>query len=150
MSKRERQPLSIDLDTLFPGETLEIGSCSILIRPLSIEQIANLSKKITGLGNILTEKGVNWDNYDSPQNLFHLAVIILENFPEVLEEAANVSIDDLKVLPIEVIVQIVDKIIEVNLKSKEDLEKNFKSLTNKFIPKVKEEQKKPPLKKIKK
>lgn len=138
----KRQSLSVDLDSLFPGENFKIGDASIIIRPLSIEQIATISKKLKGLGSILSDSGVTWENYNTHENLFELAVVILNNFPDILEEASNVKIDDLKVLPIECIVQIVDKIIEVNLKSKDNLEKNFKSLTKKFRPVIEKSQKK--------
>lgn len=128
----ERQSLSLDLDSLFPGSVVTIGNQTVVIRPLNIEQLAILSKKVSGVGSLLTEQGVTWENYNSPENLFKLAVVVLENVPDVLEEASNIRIEDLKQLPLEIIVQIVAEIISENLKSKEDLEKNFKSLTEKF------------------
>jgi len=127
-----RQSLSLDLDALFPGETLTIGNQSIIIRPLNIEQIAILSKKLKGIGTILGDIGVTWDNYNEHANLFKLAVTVIDNFPDILEEASNIAIKDLQALPIDLIVAIVDKILDVNLKSKDSLEKNFKSLTGKF------------------
>ena len=129
----QRQALSIDFEALFPGETVTIGNQPIVIRPLNIEQIAILSKKLTGVGKVLGDLGVTWDNYNEPGNIFKLTVTAIDNFPDILEEAANVDIKDLKALPIEMIVQILDKILEVNLKSKDILEKNFKSLTGKFL-----------------
>jgi len=130
-----RQSLSLDLDDLFPGQDITFGTKTIVIRPLSIQQIALLTKQINGIGTTLKSLSVNWDNYNTPENLFTIASVLLENFPNVLEEASNILIDDLQVLPIEAIVQILETIIEVNLKSKEALEKNFKSLTEKFAPK---------------
>lgn len=138
----ERQTLSLDLDALFPGESLEIGNQSIIIRPLSIEQIATISKQLKGFGSILSGLGVTWDNYDSQESLYQIVTIVLENFPDILEEVVNVKIEDLKVLPLEPIVQMVDKAIEVNLKSKDALTKNLKSLTEKFLPEKKIPQKK--------
>ncbi len=128
----QRQSLSLDLDSLFPGTSIPIGNEQIVIRPLTIEQLSTLSKKLTGIGVLLSEAGITWDNFNTPENLFKLAIMILDNVPNVLEEAANVNIDDLKQLPMDIIVQIVDAIIAENLKSKEGLEKNFKSLTEKF------------------
>jgi len=130
----KRQSLTINLESLFPGSTLEIGNESIIIRPLTIEQLAILSKKVSGLGKILSEKNITWENYSSTENLVQIAVVLLQNVPDVLEEAANVDIASLNALPLEIIVQIIDKIISENLKSKESLEKNFKSLTEKFLP----------------
>jgi CO dehydrogenase/acetyl-CoA synthase delta subunit len=134
----KKQKLNLDLEALFPGSALTIGNESIIIRPLNIEQLAILSKKVSGLGSILSEKNITIENFNTPENLFHLAVIALDNVPDVLEEAANVEMDSLKQLPIEVIAQIIEKIISENIKSKEVLEKNFKSLIEKFQTPVKE------------
>lgn len=146
-----RQSLSIDLDSLFPGSAITIGNQSIIIRPLNIEQLSVLSKKATVLSSLLAEQGITWENFNTPQNLFKIALIVLENIPDVLEEAANVELEDLKKLPIEIIVEIIEAIISENLKSKEGMEKNFKSLIEKFRPaqaKKEEVTKKTPLKKI--
>jgi hypothetical protein len=134
----KKQKLNLDLEALFPGSALTIGNESIIIRPLNIEQLAILSKKVSGLGSILSEKNITIENFNTPENLFHLAVIALDNVPDVLEEASNVDIESLKQLPLTIIVEIIEKIISENMKSKEVLEKNFKSLIEKFQTPVKE------------
>lgn len=134
MPVTKRQSLSINLDELFPGETVEIGNQSILIRPLSFSQVAILSKKIKGLGRLLTSEGVTWENYNTPDSIFKIAIIIIDNFPDILEEASNVKIDDLRALPLELVAKIVDVIVVVNMKSKEALEKNLASLAEKLVP----------------
>jgi len=148
MTASKRQSLSLDLDALFPGKDITFGQTTIVIRPLSIQQIALLSKQINGIGANLADMNVGWDNYNEPHSLAKIASVILENFPNVLEEASNIAIEDLQILPIEAIVQIVETIIDVNLKSKEALEKNFKSLTKKFVQESKPATKTP--KKIRK
>lgn len=130
---KERQKLSIDFDELFPGDDLTIGNTVVVIQPLGLEQIALISKRIKGIGKILSEEGVTWENYAEKSSLFKIAVVILENFPDVLEEASNIDIADLKRLPLECIAKIVNKVIEVNLKSRDDLVKNFKSLTEQLV-----------------
>lgn len=130
---KERQKLSIDFDELFPGDSLEIGNAVVVIQPLGLEQIALISKRIKGIGKILSEEGVTWENYAEKSSLFKIAVVILENFPDVLEEASNIDIADLKRLPLECIAKILNKVIEVNLKSRDDLVKNFKSLTEQLV-----------------
>lgn len=129
-----RQTLSVDLDTLFPGETFTVGNSSVVIRPLSILQIATISKQLKGMGKVLAKDGITWENYNTQENLIQIAMILLENFSDVLEEASNVNAADLQALPLEVIVDLVNTIMEVNLKSKDTLEKNFKSLIEKFTP----------------
>lgn len=136
MSEIKRQSLNINLDELFPGETVEIGTVSILIRPLSFLQVAVLSKKIKGLSTLLIQEGVSWENYTSPDSIFKIAVIVIDNFPEILEEASNVDINDLRALPIELVAKLLDVIIAVNMKSKEALEKNLTRLAERLVPKT--------------
>lgn len=150
MSTPKRQTLSVDLDQLFPGGTVTIGDQSIIIKPLGIEEIANLFKKARSWAALLSEAGVTVDNYTTSDNLFKIASVLLVNAPDILEEAANLDIEDIKKLPLEIIVEIVSKIIEVNLKSKKDLEKNFKSLMKMLLPKEKIQVKEPSKKKKKK
>jgi hypothetical protein len=130
---KTRQKLSIDFDELFPGSTLSIGTTVVIIRPLGLEQIALISKRIKGIGKILSDEGVTWENYAEKSSLFKIAVTILDSFPDVLEEASNIDIADLKRLPLECITQIINKVIEVNLQSRDDLVKNFKSLTEQLV-----------------
>lgn len=129
----KKQKLDLDLDALFPGTSLPIGNQFLIIRPLNIEQLSILSKKVSGLKEVLKNADITMENFNTPEKLFKLAIIALDNAPDVLEDAANVEIDTLRQLPLDVIVQIVETIISENMKSKEVLEKNFKSLTSKFL-----------------
>jgi len=129
---KDRTRLNLDLESLFPGDTITIGKQTVDINPLGIKQLAIIARKLKGFGKVLADDGVSWENYNSPENLIKLAVILLDDFPEVLEEASNIALDDLQQLPIDVVVEILDKVIEVNMKSKEKLEGNFKSLAQRF------------------
>lgn len=132
MAKKDRQRLSLDLESLFPGDTLKIGDQTVDIIPLGLLQLATIARKLKGFGSVLGKEGVTWDNYNKPENLLKLAVILLEQFPEVLEECSNIAVEDLQQLPLDIIVEILDKVLEVNMKSKEKLEGNFKSLTGRL------------------
>lgn len=129
---KERQRLKIDLEALFPGEEITIGDSSVTIRPLGLLQLSKISRQLKGFTKSLGDEGVTFDNYSEPKNILILAEVLLNQFPDILEEASNISIDDLNELPIEFIVEIIDVILTVNLKSKGTLEKNFKSLVGKF------------------
>ena len=129
---KTRTRLTLDLESLFPGDTLDVCGNTVDIRPLGIQQLAVIARKLKGFGSILTDEGVDWDNYNQPENLLKLAVLLLDHAPDVLEESSNIALEDLQVLPIDVVVDILDKVIEVNMKSKEKLEKNFKSLAGKL------------------
>lgn len=129
---KDRQRLTLDLEALFPGDTLKIGEAVVDIRPLGIKQLAIISRKLKGFTSVLADEGVTWDNYNQPDSLLKLATILLEQFPEVLEEASNIALEDLQELPLEIVVEILDKVLDVNMKSKEKLEGNFESLVSKF------------------
>ena len=128
----ERQRLNLDLESLFPGDTITIGNQTVDIKPLGIKQLAVISRKLKGFGSVLADDGVDWENYNQPNNLIKLATVLLDQFPEVLEEASNIAAEDLQQLPLEIVVELLDKVLEVNMKSKEKLEGNFKSLAGKF------------------
>lgn len=128
----ERIRLKTDLDQLFPGKEFKIGSQSIEIKPLGIAKLASISKKLKEFGSILSSEGVTWDNYQETEHFVKIAVVLLDRFPEVLEEATNIAMEDLQLLPIDIIVGLLDTAIEVNIAAKDSLEKNFKSLAEKF------------------
>ena len=130
--EKPRQSLLVDLDSLFPDDTITIGNTVLIIHPLNLEQITTMSKQVKALGIPLTEAGITWDNYNQPANIIKIVEVILDNAPLILEEASNIDYENLKVLPLDILLQIVDKIIEVNFRSKELFEKNFKSLTSKL------------------
>jgi len=132
MADKKRQRLELDLESLFPGDTVDIGGKIIEIRPLGVLQLSIIARKLKGFGASLVADGVTWENYQDPSNLLKIAVVLLEQFPEVIEEASNVDIEDIQTLPIEYVVQLVDKVVEVNMKSREKLEGNFKSLAGRL------------------
>lgn len=132
MAAKTRQRLNIDLEALFPGDTITIGEQVVDIRPLGIAQLAIVARKLKGFGAVLAEEGVTWENYSTPESLLKLAVSLLENFPDVLEEATNIDQEDLLQLPVDCIVELLDKVIEVNMKSRDTLEENFSRLAGRF------------------
>jgi len=128
MSKPELQRLNLNLDSLFPGKTIKICDKVITIKPLSIEQLAIVSRVLKGYIDSLIEDGVTWETVKLPANMVKIAVTLLEQFPEVLETLSQVHKDDLALLPIDVIVDILGTVVEANLESKEKLEGNLNSL----------------------
>lgn len=132
MAKRERTRVQIDLDELLPGDTVKIGSQDVLIRPLGLLQYKMVVSKMKALIKELSELGVTTENYKDPQQLLIIAETLLTKFPEVLEEVSNIAMEDLEGFPIEVIVSIIDKCLDVNMKAKESLLGNWTSLMGKL------------------
>lgn len=132
MAEKIRTKLTLDLESLFPGDTITIGEQVVPIKPLGLKQLATVTRTLKGFTTLLSEQGVTWDNYSEPESLLKIAVVLLDQFPEVLEEASNIAIEDLEALPMDIIIEILDKVIEVNMESKDTLVGNFKSLAAKF------------------
>ena len=129
---KERQRLTADLNELFPGDTIKIGEQTLHIIPLRAGQIAKIVRKLKALTETLKTEGVTWDNYNEPEHLLNTATVIITDFPELLEECTNIDKDDLQELPIEIIVELLDKVIEVNMAAKDSLVGNFTSLMGRF------------------
>lgn len=138
----ERQRINFDLDTLFPGEECTILGQTLHITPLSISQIAGLTKQAKTLVASLQAQGVTWDNLGTPENLFLIATTVVTDVPEILEEAANLHIEDVKRLPLAETVTLLHTIVDANIKSKEDLLGNLTSLIEKITPNLPEDEKK--------
>lgn len=132
MATEERQKIIIDLDELFPGDVLTIGKSKIMIRPLNTGRIVVFGKKLQKVFVQLKGKGITLENYNEPENLIPLTEAILDDAPDLLAEAANVDLDNMLELPLPTNVEILKKVIEVNMKAKDDLLGNFASLMGMF------------------
>jgi len=151
--KREKIRITTDLDNLIPGDPFTIGDQTIIIRPLGLLKTKQIVTKIRSLFESLLEKGITFSNtkviktippnpptevieppnFKEPANLVTIAETLVSQFPEVLEEVSGIDVDDLGELPLDIIVSLLDKCVEVNLKSKEGLMGNLRSLTGKLV-----------------
>ena len=120
------------LDELFPGQSLSVLGQTVVIRPLGLLKLSMVAKQLDGFGAALTEAGVSWENYNQPSFMLKLAQILLTQFPEVLAEASNIDVESLQALPIEIVAEILNVVLEVNLEAREKLEKNWNSLAEKL------------------
>lgn len=133
---KEKTRLGIDFSKLYRTTTMEIGGAMVTIRPLTYVQWAELLSKADLIIAKCKENDITLDNYREPMKAIALAKIIITDFINVLSEASNIHEDDLKALPLDIIVAIIGTVIEVNMASKEDLEKNFNRLATMLTPQV--------------
>jgi len=126
--EQKLQRLNLNLDSLFPGKSIEICGQVVIIRPLNIEQLAVVSRTLKGYIDGLLAEGVTWETVQLPANMVKIAVTLLEQFPDVLETVSQIRKEDLLQLPIDVVVDILSTVVEANLDSKEKLEGNLNSL----------------------
>lgn len=119
----------VDWDALFPGKDFTIANMTHTVRPLNIQSIAKISNKLRSFIPIIQQDGINLGNVGDPENIVKLAQILIDNAPEIISDATMIDIESLAKFPPQYLLELVTIAIEVNLESKEALEKNFKSLT---------------------
>lgn len=129
---REKIRLGIDFSKLYKTVAIDVGGKSVVLRPLTYRQWGDLLAKVDLIIEKCTEEGISLENFRNPDKLLTFAKILVVDFVDVLSEASGIHEEDLEQLPIEVILDILNAVIRVNLESKEDLQKNFDSLTKTF------------------
>ena len=126
MSKKIK--LNLDFDTLFPGKSYKIQDQEIFITPVNIQQLAYVIKKVKDVIPIIQSHKITFKNFNTFDNILTLTSVLFDNAPEILSEVLGVELESLKQLPLEIIVEMLAIAIEVNLESKESLEKNYQVL----------------------
>ncbi len=123
---------SEDWDNLLPGSTHTIGTTELIIKPLGLYDLSIQIKKITAIQNELDENKITGENFRQTDKFFKLAEIIVSKVPDLISDAANLEVDDVQKLPLEEIVSLLEKLLDVNLTAKEALSKNLDSLGTKI------------------
>jgi len=120
-----------ELNTLFLTNTINIGSVIYIIRPYTIEELFEVTARLKAMKDILQNEDVALDNFSSVQSIL---TIISDSYFFVQKEICsiiNISDRDFGKLPLEIVVSIIDKIIEINLQSKELFENHLQKLGGK-------------------
>jgi hypothetical protein len=135
----EKISFDVDWDALFPGKPFTVGNKTHNITPLNIEGIARISKKIKVILPIVQAEGITWGNINDVEMIVKLIPILMDNTPEIVSEATKIELESLIKFPPSYLLEIVTIAVQVNLESKEALEKNFESLVKIFqsLPEMK-------------
>ena len=134
--------LSVDFDSLFPGKVFKIKDQEITIYPLNIQQISYVIKKVNTLIPEFEKKNIYFDNLGTPENMFNMVSIIMDNAPEILSELTGIEEESIKKLPVSYAIELFSTALEVNIESKDDLQKNFNGLSKKMMNLIPTEEKK--------
>jgi hypothetical protein len=125
-----------DWESLFPGTEYTIASTTFRIKPLSLKGLAFISTKFSQIGAKIGALSFSISDLDSESrnitSITELISTVLEEAPEVLSEMTGLHEEDIKSLPLDVVVDMFNVALDVNLNSQEDLVKNLKSLGEKF------------------
>lgn len=135
----EKISFDVDWDALFPGKPFQVADKIHNVTPLNIEGIAKIAKKIKVVLPIIQAEGIDWNNINDPEMIVKLIPILMDNTPDIVSEATKIELESLVKFPPAYLLEVVTIAIEVNLESKEALEKNFESLVKIFqsLPEMK-------------
>ena len=118
-----------DWEILFPVEDFKIGSTVLELKPLSLNGLAAVIRKITSIIDKITMLEIDLNNFQANAGkIVELVGLILSDAPDVLSEMSDLDVEDIKRLPLDTAVSLFDKCLDVNLRSQESLTKNFQGL----------------------
>lgn len=117
-----------DWELLFPEKEYTLGATKIVLRPLTLGQLAYFKQSMATIAPKLEKKGITRANYDATENIIFIAGLLIDVMPGLLSELTRVHEEDITSLPLDALVNLVKVLIDMNLEAKEGLEKNFKAL----------------------
>ena len=129
--------LKIQWDNLFPVDTFTIGDTDVPVKPMSFACLAGVLSELKGFNKILADNDINLGENVSPNDMLSIASLLVDKFPGALSRASNIHPEDIAEMPLDIVVGLLAKTIEVNMKSKDSMIKNFKGLTD-LLPTVPE------------
>ncbi len=119
-----------DWKNLLPQTDYKLGNTTLPLRPLNVSEVGKIARVAKNMAQYMKDKGITLDNFKDPANIGIVFEIILDVCPELISDSANLDVEDVRNLPLEVGIDLFNKLIEVNLKSKDALEKNSLNLAN--------------------
>lgn len=140
-----------DWETLFPGVEFTIGTTKLKLQPLALEDISLILKKVTMITSQLSDLNLSMtDLTENSLKIVQLVELIVDEAPDILSQMSGLKESDVRALPLATSVELFNAALDVNIKSQEDLVKNFKGLADRFktftnptaratLPEVKEE-----------
>jgi len=101
-----------DWEILLPEKPFKIGTQTIYLRPLTIEQISRGIAELNALREELAKRGIDAENYQA--RLPEVFECVLEHALGLLSEITGIEAEDLRRLPISIGVALLEAILEAN------------------------------------
>ena len=117
-----------DWDLLLPGKVVTLGNTILDVKPLGLEDLGSIIRRVSTIRDDLSKSGLTLENYSKGEGLMKLTTILVEKIPDVLSDATGVAVEDIRKLPLTMTMSLLSAVIEVNLQSQEGLLKNFETL----------------------
>jgi len=117
-----------DWQHLLPERPYTLGAREIMLRPVTVDEIALCVKYAGGIKAAMAEAGI--DRANVMARLPEVIAIVIDRFPAVLEILTGIHRDDLRRLPAGELLALANEVADINLFSREGLEKNFLALAD--------------------
>jgi len=101
-----------DWEILLPAKPFKIGTQTIYLRPLTIEQISRGIAELNALREELVKRGIDAENYQV--RLPEVFECVLDHALGLLAEITGIEAEDLRRLPVSVGVALLEAILEAN------------------------------------
>jgi hypothetical protein len=120
-----------DWNVLFPAEDFVIGTTKLELIPLSLSGLARVTRKITQIIDKVNTLNLDFTDLQNASKIVELVALLLSDAPDILSEMSGLDVEDIQRLPLDTGVALFNTCLDVNLKSQENLTKNFKGLGEK-------------------
>ena len=121
-----------DWENLLPAKEVPIGSKKIIIEPFGVKALKVAIQQVISIQGMFEAQGITRTNFNKAENLPKVAVILIDNIPDLLADASGIPVDEFSRLPLAPVVEILNAVIDVNLESQRGLEKNLPALVAKL------------------
>ena len=113
---------------VLPTKKVTLPKGHVIIKAVDAETILSTAPTIKELIDKLTAQNVTAENFQDPETLKKVIFTIIGNFLPLLSDATNIVEKDLRSLPPDILIAIIQATLEVNVKSKDTFIKNWNSL----------------------
>jgi len=113
-----------DWEVLFISENFKIGLQTIEIFPFCLKELKPVMNSIKELAFKFKSKNIGFEEIFDIENAPLLAEMLME-FPDIISKATGLEVEDINNLPINIIIALSSKIIEVNVRAQGGMEKNL-------------------------
>ncbi len=120
-----------DWEALLRVEVFRLGERDWPIRPVGLDDLGEITKSLKRISGELIEAGVTLKNFQS-EKLDVVLTLVVSNAPEILEKMTGLHRDDIRKLPLDILVDMFNTALDVNLASQDDLAKNLVALAEKM------------------
>lgn len=120
-----------DWDALLRVEVFRLGNRDWPLRPVGLQDLGEITKSIQRIAGELQDKGVTLQNFQNDK--LHVVLdIVVTSAPDILEKLTGLHREDIRNLPLDVLVALFNTALDVNLASQDDLAKNLTALAQKM------------------